>query len=71
MLDNRAARGDRKVSVGVEVILMGRQFTINSEKEQMLDLLLSTFEEVLRSRQREFEAKLNEETLRESHRFLQ
>ncbi len=71
LLENRAARGDRKVSLGVEVILMGRQFTINSEKEQMLDLLLSTFEEVLRSRQREFEAKLSEETLRESHRFLQ
>jgi len=71
LLDNRAARGDRKVSVGVDVILMGKQFTINSEKEQMLDLLLSTFEEVLRSRQREFEAKLSEETLRESHRFLQ
>src|SRR6186713_2165942 len=50
LLDNRALRGDRKVSMGVDVLLMGKQFTINSEKEQMLDLLLSTFEEVLRSR---------------------
>jgi two-component system, cell cycle sensor histidine kinase and response regulator CckA len=71
LLENRALRGDRKVSLGVDVLLMGKQFTINSEKEQMLDLLLSTFEEVLRSRQREFEAKLSEQTLRESHRFLQ
>jgi signal transduction histidine kinase/FixJ family two-component response regulator len=71
LLENRVLRGDRKVSLGVDVLLMGKQFTINSEKEQMLDLLLSTFEEVLRSRQREFEAKLSEQTLRESHRFLQ
>jgi signal transduction histidine kinase/ActR/RegA family two-component response regulator len=70
LLENRALRGDRKVSLGVDVFLMGKQFTINSEKEQMLDLLLSTFEEVLRSRQREYEAKLSEQTLRESHRFL-
>ena len=71
LLENRALRGDRKVSLGVDVLLMGKQFTVNSEKEQMLDLLLSTFEEVLRSRQREFEAKLNEQTLRESQRSLQ
>jgi signal transduction histidine kinase/CheY-like chemotaxis protein len=50
---------------------MGKKFTINSEREQILDLLISTFEEVLRSRQREYDAKLSEETLRESHRFLQ
>ncbi|MET0795368.1 MAG: response regulator [Polyangiaceae bacterium] len=71
LLENRAFRGDRKVSLGVDVLLMGKQFTINSEKEQMLDLLLSTFEEVLRSRQREYEAKLSEQSLRESQRFLQ
>jgi signal transduction histidine kinase/ActR/RegA family two-component response regulator len=71
LLENRALRGDRKVSLGVDVLLMGKQFTINSEKEQMLDLLLSTFEEVLRSRQREYEAQLSERSLRESHRFLQ
>jgi len=71
LLENRALRGDRKVSLGVDVLLMGKQFTINSEREQMLDLLLSTFEEVLRSRAREYEAKLSEQTLRESHRFLQ
>ena len=71
LLENRTLRGDRKVSLGVDVLLMGKQFTINSEKEQMLDLLLSTFEEVLRSRQREYEARLSEQSLRESHRFLQ
>jgi signal transduction histidine kinase/ActR/RegA family two-component response regulator len=71
LLDNRALRGARKVAVGVDVLLMGKKLTINSEKEQILDLLISTFEEVLRSRQREYEARLNEETARESQRFLQ
>jgi signal transduction histidine kinase len=71
LLDNRAMRGARKVAVGVDVLLMGKRLTINSEKEQILDLLISTFEEVLRSRQREYEARLNEETARESQRFLQ
>jgi signal transduction histidine kinase/DNA-binding response OmpR family regulator len=71
LLDNRAMRGARKVAMGVDVLLMGKRLTINSEKEQILDLLISTFEEVLRSRQREYEARLNEETARESQRFLQ
>jgi two-component system, cell cycle sensor histidine kinase and response regulator CckA len=71
LLDNKAMRTGRKVALGVDVMLMGKRFTINSEKEQMLDLLISTFEEVLRSRQREYEARLSEETVRVSHRFLQ
>ncbi len=71
LLDDLALRGERKVAVGVEVVLLGRKFTINSDREQMLDLLMSTFEEVLRSRQREYETKLTEQTLRESHRLLQ
>ncbi len=71
LLDDLALRGERKVAIGVEVVLLGRRFTINSDREQMLDLLMSTFEEVLRSRQREYETKLTEQTLRESHRLLQ
>jgi len=73
LLENRALRGERKTSPpsSVNVLLMGKQFTINAEKEQMLDLLLATFDEVLRSRQREFEARLNEQTLRESQGVLQ
>ncbi|HMJ55282.1 MAG TPA: response regulator [Polyangiaceae bacterium] len=71
LLDNRAMRGTRKIAMGVDILLMGKKLTINSEKEQILDLLISTFEEVLRARQREFEARLNEETARESQRLLQ
>ncbi|HET9954379.1 MAG TPA: response regulator [Polyangiaceae bacterium] len=71
LLENRRLRSQRKVNVGVDLVLMGRRFTINSEKEQMIDLLLSTFEEVLRSRQREYEAKVAQETHRRSHKLLQ
>jgi signal transduction histidine kinase/DNA-binding response OmpR family regulator len=70
LLDNKGLRAAQKVSVGVELLLMGKRFTINSEKEQMLDLLISTFEEVLRSRNREYEARLSEEAARQSRRTL-
>lgn len=42
-------RRDRRLQVGVEVTFLGRQFVITSEKEQILDLLVSTFEEIVRS----------------------
>ncbi len=54
ILDSRK-RG-RRVQVGVEVTFLGRQFVITSEKEQILDLLVSTFEEVVRSN-RELESR--------------
>jgi signal transduction histidine kinase/CheY-like chemotaxis protein len=47
ILENR--KRDRRLQVGVEVTFLGRQFVITSEKEQILDLLVSTFEEVVRS----------------------
>lgn len=71
LLENRALRAERKADAGVNVLFMGKQFTIDSEKEQVLDLLLATFEEVQRSRQREFEARLKERTLRESQGVMQ
>ena len=71
LIENSAQRSTRKLTVGVDVLIMGRKFTVNSEKEQMLDLLISTFEEVLRSREREYETRLRADTERESHRFLQ
>ena len=49
-------RQDRRLQVGVEVTFLGRQFVITSEKEQILDLLVSTFEEVVRSN-RELESR--------------
>ncbi len=53
----RAHRG--KVQLGVKVLFLGRQFTVTSEREQILDLLITTFEEAVRQnrelRQREAE----------------
>jgi len=59
LLGTRATRGRAKVRVGVDIFFMGREFTITSEREQILDLLISTFEDAVRHnvelRQREAE----------------
>ncbi len=55
----RTRKGRGKIKLGVEILFMGRQFTITSEREQILDLLVTTFEEAVRQnrelRQREAE----------------
>jgi two-component system, cell cycle sensor histidine kinase and response regulator CckA len=52
ILKNRALRRSLPARVGVSVTFLGSTFTINSEKEQILDLLISTFEDaVLQNRQ--------------------
>jgi PAS domain S-box-containing protein len=47
ILSNRLRK--RHVDMGVDVTFLGKHFVINSEKEQILDLLISTFEEIVRS----------------------
>ncbi len=49
----------RRLSVGVDLTVLGRHFVITSEKEQILDLLISTFEEVVRTNG-ELEARTEE-----------
>jgi PAS domain S-box-containing protein len=49
MLDNKRLRQAGKLNVGVEILFLGRKFTITSDKEQILDLLISTFEDIVRS----------------------
>jgi signal transduction histidine kinase len=50
VLQNREIRGGSgKVSFGVEVMFLGKTFLINSEKEQILDLLIATFEDIVRT----------------------
>ncbi|HYO94173.1 MAG TPA: response regulator [Polyangiaceae bacterium] len=71
LLENRLLRAGNRMNVGVELTLLGNRFVINSEKEQMVDLLISTFEEVLRSRHREYESKLAAESQRQAHDLLQ
>jgi PAS domain S-box-containing protein len=47
ILANRTRQ--RRMNMGVDVTFLGRHFVINSDKEQILDLLVSTFEEIVRS----------------------
>lgn len=49
MLDNKLMRIEGKLKIGVEIFFLGKKFTISSDKEQILDLLLSTFEDIVRT----------------------
>jgi DNA-binding response OmpR family regulator len=46
---NRRTRARGKLAFGVEVVFLGRKFLVNSEKEQILDLLIATFEDIVRT----------------------
>jgi signal transduction histidine kinase len=46
---NRRARTQGKLAFGVEVVFLGKKFVVNSEKEQILDLLIATFEDIVRT----------------------
>lgn len=48
ILQNRSLRS-RAAVFGVEISFLGRNFTITSEKEQILDLLISTFEDTVQA----------------------
>jgi PAS domain S-box-containing protein len=47
LLANRALRHQGKLRVGAEVLFMGRKVTISSDKEQILDLLVASFEDLI------------------------
>jgi PAS domain S-box-containing protein len=49
VLDNRRVRSGSKLRLGVEVMFLGKTFVITSDKEQILDLLMSTFEDIVRT----------------------
>ncbi len=49
VLANRQMRSAGKLSFGVEIVFLGKKFLINSEKEQILDLLIATFEDIVRT----------------------
>jgi PAS domain S-box-containing protein len=49
LLETKGLRSDGKVKLGVEVAFLGKRFTITSDKEQIVDLLISTFEDVVRA----------------------
>ncbi len=47
MLYNRALRDAGKVQMGVELSFLGRRFMITSERQQILDLLVSSLEDLV------------------------
>ncbi|MGA2396047.1 MAG: response regulator [Candidatus Lustribacter sp.] len=47
ILQNRDLRG--KVSFGIDIAFLGQRFNITSDKEQILDMLISTFEDTVRA----------------------
>jgi PAS domain S-box-containing protein len=67
LLATRKARSGRRVSAGVSIFFMGREFRITSEREQILDLLITTFEDAVRQnrelRDRELELMRTKEQL--------
>jgi two-component system, cell cycle sensor histidine kinase and response regulator CckA len=49
MLDKKTARKKDRQSGGAEIIFQGKPVTISSDKEQILDLLIATFEDIVRT----------------------
>jgi signal transduction histidine kinase len=49
LLASRRLRQSRKLQMGIEIFFLGKPFTITSEKEQILDLLICTFEDIVRT----------------------
>jgi two-component system sensor histidine kinase/response regulator len=49
MLANRRMRAESAHTEGVEIFFLGKRFLITSDKEQILDLLISTFEDIVRT----------------------
>jgi two-component system, sensor histidine kinase and response regulator len=56
-LANSRPSQDRAQEPGLEVILEGRRYTIHSDRRQILDLLLSTYEDAVRKNEELVQAK--------------
>lgn len=50
VLDTRTLRKHSRTSMGVDITFMGKTFTVNSEKEQILDLFISSVEDVINAK---------------------
>ena len=48
LLTNREMQKTEKIRVGLKIRFQGQEYLITSERQQMLDLLMSTFEEAVR-----------------------
>ena len=56
LLANRNLRTGGEVDGAVEMAFMGERFTISCDKAQILDFLASTFEDFVRTKQREYDS---------------
>ena len=68
LLMNLELRKNQKMQLGVEIKLGDQKFFINSERQQILDLLISTYEQAVQIND---ELKLREQELTRSNRMLQ
>lgn len=50
-LDKKASRRNGKAHSGVQVDFQGKTLTVNSDREQILDVLIATFEDIVRTNQ--------------------
>lgn len=48
VIDARLSRGDQRVQMGVRIQLAGKDYFVDAERQQILDLLVSTYEEATR-----------------------
>lgn len=67
LLMNLDMRKEHKMQVGVEINLGGQKYFINSERQQILDLLISTYEQAVHINN---ELKLRETELEHSNQVL-
>ena len=67
LLANRRSRTRGRIQTGVSVQFMDREFVITSEREQILDLLVTTFEDAVRQNQA---LRLREEEISRSRERL-
>ncbi|MDX1494541.1 MAG: PAS domain-containing protein, partial [Longimicrobiales bacterium] len=74
LLRLREARRDERFSMGVKIIFMGREFLVTANREQILDMLLTTFEEAVKQngelRDRAEKLRRREEELEEARAEL-
>src|SRR5574340_63500 len=68
LLINLELRKNQKMQIGVEIKLGDQKFFINSERQQILDLLISTYEQAVQIND---ELKLREHELAHSNQVLQ
>ncbi len=64
ILSRRSRQGNRKGKDDIELRFMNTEFTIRSERDQVLDYFVTTFEEFVRAREREHLSKLAEAKVR-------